>query len=81
MRKINPELWLVLFLIVIAAVLNFLVASQRMALVFYFLPTLYSALSLWPPTRHAHRGCQRGAGGLAGLYESGDLYPPRRTAF
>lgn len=43
MRKINPELWLLLFLVAIAAVLNFLVASQRMALVFYFLPTLYSA--------------------------------------
>lgn len=43
MRKINPELWLLLFLVVIAALLNFLVASQRMALVFYFLPTLYSA--------------------------------------
>lgn len=43
MRKINPELWLLLFLVVIAAILNFLVASQRMALVFYFLPTLYSA--------------------------------------
>ena len=42
-RKINPELWLLLFLVVIAAMLNFLVASQRMALVFYFLPTLYSA--------------------------------------
>lgn len=43
MRKINPEILLLLFLVVIAAVLNFLVASQRMALVFYFLPTLYSA--------------------------------------
>ena len=43
MRKINPELWLLLFLVVIAAMLNFLVASQRVALVFYFLPTLYSA--------------------------------------
>ena len=42
-RKINPELWLLLFLVVIAAMLNFFVASQRMALVFYFLPTLYSA--------------------------------------
>jgi HD-GYP domain-containing protein (c-di-GMP phosphodiesterase class II) len=42
-RKINPELWLLLFLVVIAAILNFLVASQRIALVFYFLPTLYSA--------------------------------------
>jgi hypothetical protein len=43
LKKINPELWLLLFLVVIAAVLNFLVASQRIALVFYFLPTLYSA--------------------------------------
>lgn len=43
MRKINPELWLLLALVVIAAMLNFLVASQRMVLVFYFLPTLYSA--------------------------------------
>ena len=43
MRKTNPELWLLLFLVVIAALLNFLVASQRMALVFYFLPTLFSA--------------------------------------
>jgi len=42
-RKINPELLVLLFLVVIAAMLNFLVASQRMALVFYFLPTLYSA--------------------------------------
>jgi hypothetical protein len=42
-RKINPELLLLLFLVVIAAMLNFLVASQRMALVFYFLPTLFSA--------------------------------------
>jgi len=42
-RKINPELWLLLFLVLIAAMLNFVVASQRMALVFYFLPTLYSA--------------------------------------
>jgi len=42
-RKINPELWLLLFLVLIAALLNFIIASQRMALVFYFLPTLYSA--------------------------------------
>ncbi len=43
MRKINPELLLLLFLLLIAAMLNFLVASQKMALVFYFLPTLFSA--------------------------------------
>jgi hypothetical protein len=43
LRKINPELWLLLFLVLIAAMLNFVVASQRMALVFYFLPTLFSA--------------------------------------
>jgi len=50
-RKINPELWLLLFLVLIAAMLNFLVASQKMALVFYFLPTLYSAYHLG--RRHA----------------------------
>ncbi len=43
MRKANPELWLLLFLVAIAAILNFLVASQPMTLMFYFLPTLYSA--------------------------------------
>ncbi len=43
MRKINKELWLLLSLVLIAAVIHFLVASQAMALVFYFLPTLYSA--------------------------------------
>ena len=51
MRKINPELWLLLFLVLIAAMLNFLVASQRIALVFYFLPTLFSAYHLG--RRHA----------------------------
>lgn len=51
MRKINPELWLLLCLVAIAAVLNFLVASQRMALVFYFLPVLFSAYHLG--RRHA----------------------------
>jgi hypothetical protein len=50
-RKINPELWLLLFLMLIAGMLNFLVASQKMALVFYFLPTLYSAYHL--ERRHA----------------------------
>jgi HD-GYP domain-containing protein (c-di-GMP phosphodiesterase class II) len=43
LRKINKELWLLLFLVLIAAMLNFLVASQRMALVLYFLPVLFSA--------------------------------------
>jgi len=50
-RKINPELLLLLFLVLIAAILNFLVASQRMALVFYFLPVLFSAYHLG--RRHA----------------------------
>ena len=43
MRKINKELWLLLSLVLIAAMIHFLVASQAVALVFYFLPTLYSA--------------------------------------
>src|SRR6266404_311545 len=41
--KINKELWLLLFLVGIAAMIHFLVASQTVSLVFYFLPTLYSA--------------------------------------
>lgn len=41
--RINKELWLLLSLVVIAAMIHFLVASQAVALVFYFLPTLYSA--------------------------------------
>jgi hypothetical protein len=42
-RKINPALLLLFFLVLIAAMFNFLVASQRMAMAFYFLPALYSA--------------------------------------
>lgn len=43
MGKVNKELWLLLSLVIIAAILNFLVASQRVVLCFFFLPTLYSA--------------------------------------
>ena len=43
MGKLTKELFLLLFLVLIAAMIHFLVASQHMALVFYFLPTLYSA--------------------------------------
>jgi len=50
-RKITKELFLLLFLVLIAAMINSLVASQRMALVFYFLPTLYSAYNFG--RRHA----------------------------
>ncbi len=41
--KVNKELWLILALFAIAAVLNFLMASQRMVLGFYILPTVFSA--------------------------------------
>ncbi len=51
MRKITKELFLLLFMVLIAAMINSLVASQRMALVFYFLPTLYSAYNFG--RRHA----------------------------
>lgn len=43
MRKTNKELWLLLSLVLIAAMIHFLVASQAVVLVFFFLPTLYSA--------------------------------------
>jgi len=51
MSKTRKELWLLLSLVVIAALLNFLVSSQRVVLCFYFLPTLYSAFSFG--RRHA----------------------------
>jgi hypothetical protein len=41
--KVNKELWLLLSMVLIAGVLNFMVASQRVVLSFFFLPTLYSA--------------------------------------
>jgi hypothetical protein len=43
MQKVNKQLLLLLFLVGIAAMIHFLVASQAVSLVFYFLPTLYSA--------------------------------------
>jgi hypothetical protein len=43
MGKANKELLLLLSLLVIAAALQFFAGSLRMALCFYFLPTLYSA--------------------------------------
>src|SRR5712691_13009072 len=43
MGKVNKDLLLLLSLVVIAAILNFLISSQRVVLCFYFLPTLYSA--------------------------------------
>jgi hypothetical protein len=51
MSQTRKELWLLLSLVVIAALLNFLVTSQRIVLCFYFLPTLYSAYSFG--RRHA----------------------------
>jgi len=42
-QTINKELWLLLSLVLIAAMIHFLVASQAVVLVFFFLPTLYSA--------------------------------------
>lgn len=41
--KANTELWLILSLFLLAGALNFLVASHRMILGFYSLPTLFAA--------------------------------------
>lgn len=41
--NVNKELWLLLSLFAIAALLNFVVASHRVLLGFYSLPTLFSA--------------------------------------
>jgi putative nucleotidyltransferase with HDIG domain len=43
LSEVNKELWLVLSLFAIAAILNFAVASNRMVLGFYTLPTIFSA--------------------------------------
>ena len=43
LAEVNRELWLLLSLFVIAGMLNWLVASHRMVLGFYTLPTLFSA--------------------------------------
>ena len=42
-EQVNKELWVLLSLFLIALVLNYVVASQRMVLSFYALPTLSSA--------------------------------------
>ena len=43
LERVNKELWLVFSLFLIAGLLNFVVASQRMVLAFYTLPTVFSA--------------------------------------
>lgn len=43
LEAVNKELWIILSLFLIAAILNFAVASPRMVLVLYTLPTLGSA--------------------------------------
>ncbi len=43
LAEVNKELWVLLALFAIAAAINFLVASHRMVLGFYTLPTLISA--------------------------------------
>ena len=43
LAAVNQELWLVLSLFVIAAMLNWMVASHGIVLGFYTLPTLFSA--------------------------------------
>jgi HD-GYP domain-containing protein (c-di-GMP phosphodiesterase class II) len=43
LAEVNKELWLILSLVVIAAILNFLVAPHRILLGLYTLPTLFSA--------------------------------------
>jgi putative nucleotidyltransferase with HDIG domain len=42
-EQVNKELWILLSLFIIALMLNYVVASQRMVLGFYVLPTLGSA--------------------------------------
>src|SRR5436853_7780655 len=51
LKRVNTELWLILSLFVLAAGVNFLVASHHMVLGFYSLPTLFSAYAFG--RRHA----------------------------
>ena len=41
--EVNKELWIILTLLVFAFLMNYVVASHRMILSFYFLPTLFAA--------------------------------------
>ncbi len=43
LQEVNRELWLLLSMFVLAAILNFAAGTQRMILGFYSLPTLFSA--------------------------------------
>ncbi len=43
LAEVNKELWIILTLLLFAAVMNYVVASHRMILSFYFLPTLFAA--------------------------------------
>jgi putative nucleotidyltransferase with HDIG domain len=51
LTDVNKELWLILSIFAIAGALNFLIASHRVVLGFYTLPTLFSAY--WYGRRHA----------------------------
>jgi len=51
LKRLNTELWLILSLFVLAAGVNFLVASHHMVLGFYSLPTIFSAYTFG--RRHA----------------------------
>jgi putative nucleotidyltransferase with HDIG domain len=42
-EKVNKELWIILTMLSFAAIMNYLIASHRMILSFYFLPTLFAA--------------------------------------
>lgn len=57
MSKVRKELCLLLSLVVIAALLNFLVSSQRVVLCFFFLPYSVLGLSLRAAPRAPDRVC------------------------
>src|SRR2546423_541584 len=51
LKRVNTELWLIRSLVVLAAGVNFLVATHHMVLGFYSLPTIFSAYTFG--RRHA----------------------------
>ncbi len=56
LERVNKELWVILSLFLIALLLNYVVASQRMVLSFYAMPTLGSAY--FYGRRHATLGLE-----------------------
>ena len=77
-EQVNKELWILLSLFAIALMLNHVVASQKMVLGFYVLPTLGSAYMYGK--RHATLTALASVLMVVGLLLYGDAFYPERDA-